>query len=469
MLGALCLGLIGPGVPVVMAAVPRGTADVSLSPASVSGLVAGQTITLTVSVEPNNVTVDAAAVALRFDPRYLSLDQSGVGAGGALDTILAQSLDGTAGTLWYAGGKLGGPWPSGTFTLVTLSFRVVALPPSSTTVELVTTGTNRTSVASNGQSVLNATHGATLTLVTPTATSAPVLVVPTPEPTEEPTAVPRVSAGGGGGGGGASGGASASAAANPTPGPAAAVPGTVPGPQAPAAALVAGEVPPLPETVRVGAMPVAPSFATFYEGHEGLRVLGNTLGSERVAGGNTVQYFEKGRAEDHPEESNPLWRVQYGLLVDELVNAGAPLPVGGDASTLTYAGIRGLAAPAQRVPPPDGFPGGTALLADGSTFVPFSAALLPEAGHAVPADFWGYVNREDLFPGGWLHDIGLPITEPVAVVVDKGPALGRSITVQAFQRTILTYDPLNPPDYVVERANVGTDYARAFPALFRSP
>jgi hypothetical protein len=36
--------------------------------------------------------------------------------------------------------------------------------------------------------------------------------------------------------------------------------------------------------------------------------------------------------------------------------------------------------------------------------------------------------------------------------------------VQAFQRAILTSDPQNPPDWQVERANVGTDYRKAFPA-----
>jgi hypothetical protein len=34
--------------------------------------------------------------------------------------------------------------------------------------------------------------------------------------------------------------------------------------------------------------------------------------------------------------------------------------------------------------------------------------------------------------------------------------------VQAFQRTILTDDPLNPPDWQVERANVGSDYRKFF-------
>ena len=67
-----------------------------------------------------------------------------------------------------------------------------------------------------------------------------------------------------------------------------------------------------------------------------------------------------------------------------------------------------------------------------------------------------------------MADIGLPLTPAVEAVVDKGPDKGRRILVQAFQRTrtILTYDPLNPLDYQIERANVGTDYARAFPERF---
>jgi hypothetical protein len=47
------------------------------------------------------------------------------------------------------------------------------------------------------------------------------------------------------------------------------------------------------------------------------------------------------------------------------------------------------------------------------------------------------------------------------VIVSKGPETGRRILVQAFQRTILTFDPLNPSDYQVECANVGTDFVRS--------
>ena len=194
-------------------------------------------------------------------------------------------------------------------------------------------------------------------------------------------------------------------------------------------------------------------------------MLGRALGPAGISNGLPVQLFEKGRLEDHSANTAlpPEWRFQYGQLVDELVQAGAQLPIGGDTSTLTYADLRAPAAPAARIAPPAGFTGPTAMLADGSVFIPFTADLSPAPGHVVPPRFWAYINRPELFPGGWLHDVGLPITEALEALADKGADKGRRIIVQAFQRTILTDDPLNSPQLQIKRANVGTDYARAFP------
>ena len=209
----------------------------------------------------------------------------------------------------------------------------------------------------------------------------------------------------------------------------------------------------------------APIFQRYYTAHDGIRLLGRSLGTAGVANGLTFQLFEKGRLEDHHANAElpPERRFQYGLLVDELIQAGVKLPIGGDTSTLTYADLRMPAAPAARIAPPAGFTGMTTVLADGSVFVPFSADLSPAPGHAVPPGFWAYINRQDLFPGGWLHHVGLPITAPLEAVVDKGPDKERRIILQAFQRTVLTEDPLNPPQWQVERVNVGTDYACTFP------
>jgi hypothetical protein len=215
--------------------------------------------------------------------------------------------------------------------------------------------------------------------------------------------------------------------------------------------------------------PVAAPFAGYYQQTDGLRLLGSAISPQMTVNGYPSQYFEKARLEDHSAEHVPAnWRFMDGLLVDELQQAGASLPIGGDVSALTYSSLHGLADPGKRVPPPPGYSGGGAMaLADGSAFVPFTANLSGAPGHLVAAPFWRYLQRSDLFPGGWLHDVGLPISEAVTVQVTKDLPAGpvqRTITVQAFQRTILTDDPQNPPAWQVERANTGTDYRKAFPA-----
>ena len=177
-----------------------------------------------------------------------------------------------------------------------------------------------------------------------------------------------------------------------------------------------------------------------------------------------MQYFEKGRIEDQSDETaDPNFKTQYGLLADELQASHVNLPVGGEQSTITYASANDLAQASRRVNPPANFRSGTMTNPDGSVFVPYSQALQNAPGHNVSPIFWPYINRADIFPGGWLHDLGLPMTEAMPAVVTKGTLANRSIVVQIFQRTILTYDPLNPRDFQVERANVGTDYRTAFP------
>jgi hypothetical protein len=213
-----------------------------------------------------------------------------------------------------------------------------------------------------------------------------------------------------------------------------------------------------------GSWPIDSRFLRYYVERDGLRILGNTLSPPTFFAGHFTQYFEKGRMEDHTGVSpDPNWQFQYGLLVDELQTGRVNIPIGGEVSTISYATIATLAAEGARVAPPPGFTGGTMTNSDGSVFVPYSQALRPAPGHNVSPIFWPYINRADIFPGGWLHDIGLPMTEAVPAVVTKGANTNRQIFVQVFQRTILTYDPLNPADFQVERANVGTDYRRAFP------
>jgi hypothetical protein len=194
--------------------------------------------------------------------------------------------------------------------------------------------------------------------------------------------------------------------------------------------------------------------------------------------GVAAQYFEKARLEDRRATNttgNPAFDFEYGLLVDEMQAISSPRPIGGERSSVTYATINQQSAPNLRIAVPEGGAGGGVVeLPDGSTFVPFSADLSAAPGQAVPAVFWTFMNDPALFPGGWLHDIGLPITPLLRALVDKGriigstvvPVTGVPIQLQAFQRTILTFDPANPEGFQTERANTGTDYFFVFPQQF---
>jgi len=197
---------------------------------------------------------------------------------------------------------------------------------------------------------------------------------------------------------------------------------------------------------------IADPFVKHYWGHQGLRVLGYVHSHQMNANGYLAQYFEKGRLEDHSHEtSDPNWALMYGRLTVELMEQASWFPVNG--TTVTYGDLWYYSA--TKHPAPVGFTGGT-MVVEGGTFVPFDAMLNPQPGYVVPDYFWAYINRQDLFPGGWMHDIGLPLTNAFGVQTMKDGQT-RMITMQAFERSILTFDPMNPPEWQIERGNVGTD------------
>jgi lipoprotein-anchoring transpeptidase ErfK/SrfK len=199
---------------------------------------------------------------------------------------------------------------------------------------------------------------------------------------------------------------------------------------------------------------VAPPFRQYYQQHDGLRILGPSLSGLRSVDGLAAQYFEKGRFEDHRAEvADPAWRLMYGRLTAELIEQAPAYPVNGTA--MTYAELGGYARPEYRLAPPPGFTSGTAAVA-GGVFIPCDPQLGAAPGYVVPAMFWAYLNRADLFPSGWLHDSGLPMTAVISLTALKNGA-PREILLQAFERTVLTYDPLNRAEWQVERGNLGLD------------
>jgi hypothetical protein len=213
-----------------------------------------------------------------------------------------------------------------------------------------------------------------------------------------------------------------------------------------------------PQALPVRAQPaIAPPFVDYYARHAGMRLLGAPLTGLVMADGVPAQYFDKGRLEDHRQTAtDPVWAFQYGRLTVELMEHDPDGSVTDTATT--YRALREQAAPRYRHPPPPDAADGVAPTPLG-VFVPYDARLQRAPGYYVPAVFWGYINRADLFPAGWLHDIGLPLTDPFEVeTVKQGER--RRITLQAFERSVLTYDPLNPVEWQVERGNIGADAVR---------
>ncbi|MDP9317168.1 MAG: GerMN domain-containing protein, partial [Chloroflexota bacterium] len=210
---------------------------------------------------------------------------------------------------------------------------------------------------------------------------------------------------------------------------------------------------------RVPAFQVAAPFRDYYAEHQGLRVLGVPLTGLLEVDGHPAQYFEKGRLEDHRDEvTDPSWAFMYGRLTAELIEREAQQELSANATSSTYGDIRRAAESVYRHAAPSGFEEGTQRVPDG-VFVPYDPRLRARPGYIVPLYFWSYINRADLFPGGWLHDIGLPMTDAfVADAVKDGTP--RQIMMQAFERAVLTYDPLNPPEWQVERGNIGADALR---------
>jgi hypothetical protein len=211
---------------------------------------------------------------------------------------------------------------------------------------------------------------------------------------------------------------------------------------------------------------IAEPFRPYYRDYQGLRILGHPLTGLVDTNGIPAQYFEKGRIEDHRGRvADPRWSLLFGRLTDELI-AQDPQGIVNNTNT-TYRDLGIAHQPEARVPAPPGFQGGT-LPTQLGEFVPYDSQLRVAPGYHVPPYFWSYLNRRDLFPGGWLHDIGLPMTAAFQTQTVKA-GVRRDILMQAFERTVLSFDPRNPQGWQVERANIGTDALRTAPIVPRGP
>ncbi len=210
----------------------------------------------------------------------------------------------------------------------------------------------------------------------------------------------------------------------------------------------------MPSTASATTPAIAPVFRDYYAAHQGWRVLGAPLTNLLTIGDREAQYFEKGRIEDHRGTvADRHWAFMFGRLSAELMERAPEQPV--NATKTTYAELARVAEAQHRRAAPIDFTGGTIAVQDG-IFIPFDPQLRPASGYVVPLYFWTYINQPELFPGGWLHDVGLPMSPAFLTDTVKNGAR-RQIMMQAFERTVLTYDPQNPEEWQVERGNIGAD------------
>jgi lipoprotein-anchoring transpeptidase ErfK/SrfK len=208
---------------------------------------------------------------------------------------------------------------------------------------------------------------------------------------------------------------------------------------------------------------IAPPFRAYFTQHVGNVTLGTPQTGMLRENSRGVQYFDKGRLEDHSAETtDPAWMVMRGRLTVELIEKAPNLQING--SDVTYGRIKELSATTHA--PPSWLTGGVGILDDGTTFVPFDPGLRPTNGYIVPPYFWQYLQRSDLFPGGWLHDAGLPLSDIFPALVFK-EGVPRQVIMQPFERVVLTYDALNPVEWQLEQGNIGYDYMVATGLLNR--
>jgi hypothetical protein len=172
-------------------------------------------------------------------------------------------------------------------------------------------------------------------------------------------------------------------------------------------------VPPLyfPETGHY----IYPPFQSYWKRFGGLEVFGYPITEKRVENGLTVQYFERARFEDHPENADkiPNWdqldkptKLKTTVLLTRLGADLVSKKTGGKGHSPTE--------PSRTLP--------------GATF-------FPETRHTISgriAEYW-QANHG-------LSTFGYPLSEPMQ---ELSQADGKTYTVQYFERTRLELHPEN--------------------------
>lgn len=171
-------------------------------------------------------------------------------------------------------------------------------------------------------------------------------------------------------------------------------------------------------------------FRDFWESNGGLPVFGYPLTEEFVASStdtgkfSTVQYVERQRFEWHPENAGTPYDVLLGRLGAQLLEQQ-----GRDWTSFAKAD-------------------------------PAAPNYVPETGHAIAPEFYGYWSSHGLEFGDAgisyresLALFGYPLSEPMT----ETNADGDTVLTQYFERAVFEHHPDNPAEYQVLLRRLGVE------------
>jgi hypothetical protein len=122
----------------------------------------GNNFAVVIQVQAGSTGVSAAGASLTFDKNKVNVVS--ISGGGSLPFVFINTYNNSAGTLRYDAGKIGAPYPSGTFTHATITFNALAVV-GSTAISFTSVGVNTGVIDDTGENeVLNTATGASVTI-----------------------------------------------------------------------------------------------------------------------------------------------------------------------------------------------------------------------------------------------------------------------------------------------------------------
>ena len=139
-----------------------GTVNLVLNPSN-SSVTVGNNFTVTIQVQAGSTGVSAVGASLVFDQSKVNVVS--ISGGGSLPFVFTNTYNNSAGTLRYDAGKIGEPYPSGTFTHATITFHTLAVT-ASTAISFTSIGVDTGVIDDTGENeVLNTASDTSVAII----------------------------------------------------------------------------------------------------------------------------------------------------------------------------------------------------------------------------------------------------------------------------------------------------------------